>query len=265
MDMKLKERFTKDWNKYFPGAELPMVFYYADEAVPGTLPKSPKGHRCMIADLARIRKGKTLSMNVEAIGCGGGRRYTGFTEIQMPDFEYFLSCGIPGKLEGERYKKSPELVKEHLKYQTAFKAPADHIVFKRWDRIESGDQPLAVIFFAPPDVLSGLFTLASFDEGNPFGVIAPFCAGCASIIDYPYRELESGRPRAVLGMFDVSARPFVPSDELTFAVPWTKFLRMAGNMEESFLITRSWSTVRKRMKRNSETLNLSMKKGDKSR
>jgi len=30
----------------------------------------------------------------------------------MPHFEYFLSCGIPGKLEGERYKKSPELVKE---------------------------------------------------------------------------------------------------------------------------------------------------------
>lgn len=29
----------------------------------------------------------------------------------MPNFEYFLSCGIPGKLEGERYKKTPELVR----------------------------------------------------------------------------------------------------------------------------------------------------------
>lgn len=29
-----------------------------------------------------------------------------------PDFEYFLSCGIPGKMEGEPDKKSPELVKE---------------------------------------------------------------------------------------------------------------------------------------------------------
>jgi len=203
-------------------------------------------------------------MNVDVIGCGGGRRYTGFTEIQMPHFEYFLSYGIPGKLEGERYKKSPELVREHLKHQNAFKAPADYIVFKRWDRIGEGDQPLAVIFFAPPDILSGLFTLASFDEGNPFGVIAPFCAGCASIIDFPYRELESGRPRAVLGMFDVSARPFVPPGELTFAVPWPKFLRMVDNMEESFLTTRSWNAVRKRMKGHPETAKPSAKKRGKS-
>ncbi len=41
----------------------------------------------------------------------------------MPDFEYFLSCGIPGKLEGERYKKSPEMVKEYLKHTPATKAP----------------------------------------------------------------------------------------------------------------------------------------------
>jgi len=252
MDMKLKDHFTKIWNTYFPGAELPLVFFYADEAVPGTLPKPPAGHRCMIADLARVRRGKILSMNVETIGCGGGRRYTGFTEIQMPHFEYFLSCGIPGKLEGERYKKSPELVREHQRHHTAFKAPAEYIVFKRWDTVEEDDEPLAAIFFAPPDILSGLFTLASFDEGNPFGVIAPFCAGCASIIDYPYRELDSGRPRAVLGMFDVSARPFVKAGELTFAVPWTKFIRMVGNAEESFLITRSWNVVRKRIRKNAK-------------
>ena len=48
----------------------------------------------------------------------------------MPNFEYFLSCGIPGELEGERYKKSPEIVLEFMKKAPCFKAPARYTVFK---------------------------------------------------------------------------------------------------------------------------------------
>jgi len=111
---------------------------------------------------------------------------------------------------------------------------------------------LVVIFFATSDVLSGLFTLANFDEPQPNVVIAPFGAGCATIVDYPYKELKSSEPRAVLGMFDVSAHPYVPSTVLTFAVPWPKYVRMVDNMKESFLITESWNKVRMRMKRDKE-------------
>jgi hypothetical protein len=37
------------------------------------------------------------------------------------------------------------------------------IVFKRWDTLDEADSPEVVIFFAPPDVISGLFTLAIAD------------------------------------------------------------------------------------------------------
>ncbi|HEX9912608.1 MAG TPA: hypothetical protein VGB01_05090, partial [candidate division Zixibacteria bacterium] len=63
----------------------------------------------------------------------------------------------------------------------------------------------------------------------------------------PYLEKNSDRPRAVLGMFDVSARPCVPEETLTFSVPMNKFTRMIDNMEESFLTTSSWSKVKKRI------------------
>jgi hypothetical protein len=250
MDTELKERFLQSWNRYFPGAELPIGFYYSHSAEPKCLATVPKGHRCIVGDLAKVRNGKTLCFNTHTIGCGGGKRYLGFESKLALHFEYFLSYGIPGKLEGERYKKSPEIVKEHMKHQKPSKAPEDYIIFKRWDRMEEGDNPSVVIFFAPPDVLSGLFTLANFDELQPNGVIAPFCAGCASIVDYPYKELKSSEPRAVLGMFDVSARPCVPSSVLTFAVPWPKFVRMVDNVKESFLITKSWNKVRARMKKD---------------
>ena len=249
MDAEFKERFLQSWAKYFPGAELPIGFYYSNTAEPKFMAKPPKGHRCIIGDLAKVRDGKTLCFDVDTIGCFGGKRYLGFEMKLAPDFEYFLSYGIPGKLEGERYKKSPELVKENMKHQKPSKAPENYIIFKRFDLMGDNDKPLVAIFFAPPDVLSGLFTLANFDEPQPNGVIAPFCAGCASIVDFPLKELKSSEPRAVLGMFDVSARPCVPSNVLTFAVPWTKYVRMVDNMKESFLITKSWNKVMARIKK----------------
>lgn len=248
MDINIKEKFLRRWRKYFNDAELPITFYYSDRDDGVEAAKPPSGHRCFIGDLAKVRKGQSLGFDVDSIGCGGGKKYTGFlTDAPMPNFEYFLSCGIPGKLEGERYKKSPELVTEVMKHFPRFEAPAKYIVCKRWDALTESDDPAVVIFFARPDVLSGLFTLANFDEVEPNGVIAPFGAGCSTIVMHPYLEKDSPRPRAVLGMFDVSARPFVPSDVMTFAVPLNKFIRMVENMEESFLITPSWSKVQKRI------------------
>ena len=79
--------------------------------------------------------------------------------------------------------------------------------------------------------------------------LAPFGAGCASIIQYPLLEAAKERPRAILGMFDVSARPRVPDGVLTFAVPWSKFERMLANADETFLTTESWAKVQRRIAR----------------
>jgi hypothetical protein len=168
--------------------------------------------------------------------------------MSRPNFEYFLSCGIEGEMEGERYKKSPEIVRQLMENSPRFDAPENYIVFKRWDKLGQIDEPEVVIFFAEPDVLSGLFTLSGFEEVEREAIVAPFAAGCGSIVLYPYLEIERDRPRGVLGMFDVSARPFVPKDTLSFAIPMTKFRRMVDDMEESFLITQSWAKVNKRIK-----------------
>jgi hypothetical protein len=202
----------------------------------------------VIADLAKVRRGASLAFNAAAIGCFGGRRYFGFPAEIGEDFPYFLSYGIPGKLEGERYKKTPELVRQWLQTATTLAAPAPFIIFKRWDNLAAGDDPQVVIFYARPDVLSGLFTLANYDELEPDGVICPMGAGCASIVQWPLQEGRSPRPRAVIGTFDVSARPCVPADTLTFAVPIAKFARMVADMAESFLITPSWRKVKERIR-----------------
>ena len=248
MDIKFKEDFIVLWKKFFGEAELPIAFYYTNEEGHAELVKPDTiARRCIIEALSHARKGRTLCLDAESIGCLGGQQCLGFSETEEPDSEYFLSYGIPGKVEGERYKKTPEIAAEWLKLMPVFKAPARFIVFKRWDSLDESDEPDVVIFFARPDVLSGLFTLVNFEETESNDVFTPFTSGCGSIVQYPFLEKDSARPRAVIGLFDVSARRFVPENTLSFAVPMPKFERMVHNMEESFLTTNSWKAVQKRI------------------
>jgi len=244
--MEIKTRFITLWRNYFNNAELPITFYYSDKAQ-AELVKPGSVARCVIGALVEVRNGRSFSFNADSVGCFGGRRYLGFAESIRLDFEYFLSCGIPGKMEGERYKKSPELVKEIMRNWPNFRAPAPFVIFKKWDNLEVEDNPEVVTFFARPDVLSGLFTLMNFDEPKPEGAITPMGSGCSSIVSYPYLEKDSPHPRAVIGMFDPSARPYVPKDVLSFSVPMTKLVTMIENMEESFLTTDTWKKLRKRI------------------
>jgi uncharacterized protein (DUF169 family) len=249
MGIKFKEDFIVLWKRFFGEAELPIAFYYTDEEGHAELVNPDTVRRCIFPALLLVRKGRALCLDAESIGCSGGQQCLGFRETGEPDDKYFLSCGILGKVEGERYKKTPEIAAEALKLMPSFKAPARFIVFKRWDSLNESDEPDVVIFFACPDVLSGLFSLANFEETEPNVVFTPWGSGCSSIVTYPFFEKDSVRPRAVIGLFDVSARPFVLENTLSFSVSMFKFERMVRNMEESFLTKNSWKAVQKRIQR----------------
>lgn len=247
MDMHLRRDFQERWALRFPGAELPLAWFYADSACGAEPAPKSNGWSCVIGRLAQVRAGKSIAFDGDSLGCAGGKRFLGFPHTLRPHFEHFLSCGIPGQVEGERYLRTPEMVRRWMEAVPLFKRQERYIVFKRWDRLEEGDQPEAVVFFGHGDVLSGLFTLAVFGAELGDGVRAPFAAGCGSIVGLPALEGRSAAPKAVLGMFDPSARPCVREDELSFAVPWVKFQAMAADMDRSFLVTDTWKTVGRRL------------------
>jgi uncharacterized protein (DUF169 family) len=246
MKTELKDKFLMLWKRYFGNAELPITFYYTTGDGGAERAEKPKSRSCIICELAKVRNGRSVVYNADTLACGGARRYLGYTDKMRSGFEFFLSCGND-QVEGERYIRTPEMVKEIMKNQKTLPIEGKNIVFKRWDNLTANDDPDVVIFFTRPDVLSGLFTLANFDQPEPNGTFTPFGAGCGTIVYYPYLESISERQRAVIGMFDPSARPCVPEDVLTFAVPMKRFERMIGYMEESFLITGTWTTVSDRI------------------
>lgn len=244
MDAQLKQDFLARWNNYFPGEPLPITFEISSDPRNVIKAPSPAGWRCFICDLTRVRNGTALAFSTESVTCNGGKRYCGFVPDMSPEFRYFLSYGIEGRLEGERYKKTPELVDEWQEKFRMVPAAGKYLVFKRWDLLDEDDSPEVVIFFARGETLSGLFTLANYDRADPFGVIMPMGSGCSSIVYYPWHEGQTDDPKAVIGMMDPSARPCVPLDTMTFAVPMKKFSDMVRDMNESFLTTSTWEKVR---------------------
>jgi uncharacterized protein (DUF169 family) len=247
MDKELILEFIGKWKHYFNNAELPITFFYSDSVNDTeTVPPSQKWS-CLIKELSAVREGTSLCYSAESFGCEGGKRYTGFSDKLRPKFEYFLSCGIEGEMEGERYIQTPEMVLKIMKNHKKLDLPGKYLLFKRWDKLTENDEPDAVIFFAKSDVLSGLFTLANFDQTEPNSSFAPFGSGCSSIVYYPYLEKDKERQRAVIGMFDPSARICIGADEIAFTVPMKKFEKMVGYMDESFLITPTWKKIQVRI------------------
>ena len=240
----------KLWNEFRNALglkESPLGIYYTKDRPEGITPK-PGIHFCMIALLKKARhEGETVYFDKEHFGCPGGGYYMGFLETPRPHIEYFLSCGIPGQMEGERYIKTPEIARAYFGKMNPRPAPAPYCVFKPIEKFQNGEIPEVVAFFVSPDILSGLFTLTNYALEVMDGVNSPFGSGCSAILTHPLREATEEHPRAVLGMFDVSARPMVERDILTLSMPYSVFLRLLENISDSFLETESWKKVHQRI------------------
>jgi len=232
--------------------ESPLGIYYTNDQPEGITAKAGI-QMCMIGLLQNARKkGKIVYFDKDHFGCPGGAYYMGFFETPRPNIEYFLSCGIPGEMEGERYIKTPERAREYFAKMIPRRAPATYCVFKPIDQFQSGGAPEVVVFFGPPDILSGLFTLTNYAIERTDAVYAPFGSGCGAILTYPLKETAREQPRAVLGMFDVSARPMVERDILSFAMPYPLFLKLLENVSGSFLETESWKKVSQRIRKEKD-------------
>ena len=241
------EELWKQFRETLGLKESPLGIYYTNIKPDGVTAKGGI-HQCMIGLLQNARKkGETVYFDKEHFGCPGGAYYMGLRESVRPNMEFFLSCGIPGEMEGERYIKTPELARKFISMRKPRPAPAPYCVFKPIEKFHEDERPEVVVFFVPPDILSGLFTLTGYALESMEAVNAPFGSGCSTILTYPLKEAEKEQPHAILGMFDVSARPMVERDILTLSMPYSIFLKLLENVSGSFLQTGSWKKVLQRI------------------
>jgi len=153
-------------------------------------------------------------------------------------------------MEGERYLESPEVTRDFFNTIDPPPAPARYCVFKPVTQFKKKTPPELVIFFTRAEVISGLNQLATFVTNDFEAVYSPFGAGCSNIVTWPLRYLDQGKLKAVLGGWDPSDRKFLKTDEITFTVPFEMFQRMVNRWPESFLTTKTWAMVRKKINRS---------------
>ena len=225
----------------------PIAVYYTDQRPENALvPEGTgeRGHCCHLTWLGVVADGRVVALDRANYGCGGAGVYLGFAPGLREGFEYFLSTGIPGKLEGERYKKTPELVRT---LDTEFlTAPGAYYIYRRLAEVPEDVTPEVVIFLETADQLSGLFTLANYGRPGRDNVITPFCSGCGALVHEPRRQALRGQPKAVIGLFDVSSRHGVRPDQLAFSAPYSMVVEMAADAPESFLCRDEWRRVKER-------------------
>lgn len=233
--MEIQE-FISAYRKVFGEvAPLPIVFGYSNS--PSAEIKNIA--RCMIGAISKVRAGEPLTLCKENVKCGGGGLYTGFTP--MPDrVPVFVS-------QGEHYKQTPEMVKGYIDSLDILQTEKPYLNFVRIDKIECLQGVEGIIFFATPDILSGLSSWAFYDNNAADAVCSQFGSGCSSIVSMAVRENRENGRRCFLGMLDPSARLFIPKNELTFVIPACRFKEMLETMKESTLFQQAFSAVRRRI------------------
>jgi len=254
----------------------PVSLLWKEERPPEALQFTPGKWGCVMAMLAAAAKGRTACFTRETFGCFGGGVGLGFGNryLDFPGglegFCRFLSTGNAGReegrkiaesmgrfarkefidhfLHGERYIRSPDLVRSFVEKLPMTDIPASLVVLKPLAETDpSQEEPVVVVFIVNPDQLSALTILANFGREDMENVIMPYAAGCQTVGILPYREARSSNPRAVVGLTDISARKYTASilgkDKLTFTVPYRMFLEMENNVEGSFLEGDTWKSL----------------------
>lgn len=254
----------------------PVALIWADRAPEGAA-GFPEGRWGCVMSLfaSAATKGREAAFGARSYGCWGGGVGLGFGNSYqsfpggLEGFCSFLADGnekteqgqkigrqlsagagrrmADDFLQGERYKKNPGLTRQFLEKQPIQKIPAEFVVLKPLNAADPGhDDIKSVTFFVEPDQLSALVILANFGSGDD-NVAIPYAAGCQVIGIHGYRELDRPRPRAIVGLTDISARRTVRGslgkNVLSFTMPWPVFERMEGDVEASFLNRETWKSL----------------------
>ncbi|MBO5171556.1 MAG: DUF169 domain-containing protein [Prevotella sp.] len=234
--MDIKE-FIQNYREAFgSNVPLPLLFGYSDQPIADT----EKIGGCFFKRLQQARDGQPVSLSADVIGCGGGKLYTGFSD--MPE-------RVPGFVSlKEKYKKTPEMVVDYVNGLGMKRAEKPYLNFIRIDKAESFEGTEGVLFYATPDMLSGLCGWAFFDNNETDAVVSQFGSGCSSVVSMTVVENDRQGYRCFIGLFDPSVRPYVGTNELSFTIPMSRFKRMTETMKECFLFdSHAWKKVKARL------------------
>ncbi len=256
----------------------PVALIWSDEKSAEAVQFQEGKWGCIMWLAASAAKGKAAACDRKTFGCFGGGVGMGFGDqyVNFPGgkecFCHFLSGGndqweqgqqtaekvkpflrneaYDNFVSGERYLKTPERVHQFIESLPITDIPVEYVIFKPLADVDPDQEtPRVIVFFTDPDQLAAMIVLANYDRPDNHNVIIPYAAGCQTIGIYPYQEAQAERPRAVVGLTDLSARVYIrkqlADNLMTFTVPLAMFKEMENNVDGSFLERPTWQGLLK--------------------
>jgi len=203
---------------------------------PDTRKAKEKHFRCIFQFIMQTRKNGTPSVfSAEQFGCPGFRFYAGFQKT-LPTFNHhFTSNGIPGIYPGERFYPSAASAKKSAEVLEGTTAKGKYLVFKHFSPSDTDKSIESIIFFGNPETIIGLAGLVRYATDNDHSVHSIYCSGCSSIFAWPKKFLSNGKDEAILGVFDLAARPWLKPGEMTLAMPFSLFRKILSIYQSTFI------------------------------
>lgn len=231
------KQFIADYREAFGEvAALPIAFWHSDRPV--TKPETVNG--CFFPVFEKVREGKAVCFDATTMKCGGGKFYCGLAP--MPEYvPTFVS-------EKEHYKATPQLVKNFVEHLDIEVDRHKYLNFQRMDCVDEGVDYHGILIFSTPDILSGLVSLAYYDNDSEDAVCTPWGSGCSATIRAVINENQRQGQRCFIGLFDPSVRPRVRASELMFGIPQSRLERLATFIHDTCLFNgAAWPKVKERI------------------
>jgi hypothetical protein len=235
MDARIVKEGVRELSRYVPFKSPSTGWYYSKEKPRVSITFDDDTWTCMFKHIERLFLGERLCFSAQHTGCKYAAFYLGFEK--------------PGTGEGAflgtqaRTKKTAEFGIEHYASIQVPPPQEDYLVLERIADIDDNATIDVVNLWIDALSLTGLVTMANFDNPKNDGAVVPYAAGCQSIWTIPYKETFQASPGAVVGAMDPVVRGYMPADVLSFSVPANRLIEMCQDIPDSFLKLEQWTKL----------------------
>jgi Uncharacterised ArCR, COG2043 len=173
--------------------------------------------------------------------CPGARTYFGYNKPGK-FIKYFVSTGNEKFMNGtaEYLKASPEIVEAFLESIGEIKPLDGYMVIQRCKDLKEDIDIESIICFGKAEQIRNMSNLIHFRTTYPFDSISmPMGPTCATLVTYPARLADkTPKEMAFVGPVDPTGNKWFPEDYMAIGIPTSIAIKMAEDLEKSFIIKR---------------------------
>lgn len=238
----------------------PVGIWFTDTKPEGAFEFDPSKRTCVVSMLVAASKGTMVAVSDATCACPGGAVGLGFGDAfarrdtptdwmlshgeECPDWPDGRAPLRPDMRNGERFFRSSECTRRWRNDMALADADYEYVVMAPVACAALGTPDL-VWMLANPDQLSALVVMCGYTTGRALNVLAPFCAGCQSIV-LAKQEAAREEPHAIMGMFDISQRHRLPRELLSLTMPYALFDEIDVHCMEGCLVSHAWRQIEHR-------------------